>query len=59
LVEAGLVDEFAIFVAPKLMGADGIPNYAKRGGLISDIQNLKFHSVEQLGDDMLLRAVLT
>lgn len=56
LVEEGLVDEFVFFIAPKLMGADGIPNFAKRGGLISDIQNLKFHSVEQVGEDLLIKA---
>ncbi len=55
-VEEGLVDEFAFFIAPKLMGADGIPNYAKRGGLISDVKNLKFQSVEQLGEDVLIKA---
>ena len=58
LVEEGLVDEFAFFIAPKLMGADGIPNFAKRGGLMADIQNLRFKSVEQLGDDVLIKAKL-
>ena len=57
LVEGGLVDEFAFFVAPKLMGADGLPNFAKTGGLISDVENVKFKSVEQVGADVLLRAV--
>ncbi len=57
LVEGGLVDEFAFFVAPKLMGTDGLPNFGKTGGLISDVENVKFKSVEQLGADVLLRAV--
>ena len=35
LVEEGLVDEFAFFIAPKLMGADGLPNFGKTGGLIA------------------------
>jgi diaminohydroxyphosphoribosylaminopyrimidine deaminase/5-amino-6-(5-phosphoribosylamino)uracil reductase len=56
LVEAGLVDEFAFFIAPKLLGADGIPNYAQRGQSMSDLKNVQFISVEQLGDDVLLRA---
>ncbi len=56
LVEAGLVDEFAFFIAPKLMGADGLPNFGKTGGLISGVQNLEFQSMEQLGGDVLLRA---
>ena len=58
LVEAGLVDEFAFFIAPKLMGADGFPNFGKTGGLMADIQNLKFQSVEQVGDDILIKAKL-
>jgi diaminohydroxyphosphoribosylaminopyrimidine deaminase/5-amino-6-(5-phosphoribosylamino)uracil reductase len=56
LAEKGLVDEFAFFIAPKLMGADGLPSFAIMGGLISDVKNLEFKSVEQLGDDVLLRA---
>jgi len=58
LVEEGLVDEFAFFIAPKLMGADGLPNFGKTGGLMADVRNLKFQSVEQLGEDVLLRAVV-
>ena len=58
LVEEGLVDEFAFFIAPKLIGADGRPNFSKTGGLISDARNLKFQSLEQLGEDVLLRAVV-
>ena len=56
LIEEGLVDEFAFFIAPKLMGADGLPNYGKTGDLIADIQRLKFHSVEQIGEDILIKA---
>ncbi len=58
LVEAGLVDEFAFFIAPKLMGADGLPNFAKFHGLISDVENLTFHSVELVGKDVLIKAKL-
>jgi len=56
LVEQNLVDEFAFFIAPKLMGADGLPNFAKTGSLISDVVDLKFHSVEQVGNDILIKA---
>ena len=56
LVDAGLVDEFAFFIAPKLMGADGFPNFGKIGGLISDIEDLIFQSVEQVGEDILIKA---
>ncbi len=56
LIEEGLVDEFAFFIAPKLMGADGLPNFGRTGGLISEVENLKFLSVEQVGDDVLIKA---
>ncbi len=56
LVEEGLVDEFAFFIAPKLMGADGLPNFGKVGGLIGHITNLKFASVETVGEDVLIKA---
>ncbi|MDF7824006.1 bifunctional diaminohydroxyphosphoribosylaminopyrimidine deaminase/5-amino-6-(5-phosphoribosylamino)uracil reductase RibD [Pontiellaceae bacterium B12227] len=56
LVDAGLVDEFAFFFAPKLMGADGLPNFGKTGGLIADVKNLKFQSLEQVGNDILIKA---
>jgi diaminohydroxyphosphoribosylaminopyrimidine deaminase/5-amino-6-(5-phosphoribosylamino)uracil reductase len=56
LIDAGLVDEFVFFIAPKLMGADGLPNFGKTGGLIADITNLKFQSLEQVGNDILIKA---
>jgi diaminohydroxyphosphoribosylaminopyrimidine deaminase/5-amino-6-(5-phosphoribosylamino)uracil reductase len=58
LVEEGLVDEFAFFIAPKLLGADGIPNFAKTGGLMGNIEQLQIRSVEQVGGDVLLRAAV-
>ena len=56
LLDEELVDEFAFFIAPKLMGADGLPNFPGTGGLISDVRNLEFHSLKMLGKDVLLRA---
>lgn len=58
LVEEGLVDEFAFFIAPKLMGSDGLPNFSKSGGLMADMTNLKFQTIEQVGDDILIKAKL-
>jgi len=58
LVEEGLVDEFAFFIAPKLIGADGRPNFGKTGGLISEARTFKFQSMEQVGQDILIRAKL-
>ncbi len=56
LVEEGLVDEFAFFIAPKLLGADGFPSFGKTGGLMADIKNLTFQSMERVGDDILIKA---
>lgn len=56
LVEEGLVDEFAFFVAPKLLGADGRPNFGRLGGRIAEVCNLKFTAVEQIGEDVLIKA---
>lgn len=57
LIDQGLVDEFAFFVAPKLLGADGCPNYAATGRRMAEIEQLAFQSVELLGDDVLMCAV--
>ena len=56
LIDGGLVDEFAFFIAPKLMGADGLPNFGKTGGLIADLTQLKFQSLEQVGNDLYIKA---
>lgn len=56
LIEEGLVDELFMFIAPKLMGADGLPCFGKTGGLMADAANLKFHAIERVGDDILIKA---
>lgn len=58
LVQEGLVDEFAFFIAPRLMGADGLPNFGRMGGLIANVTNLRFTSLEQIGEDVLIKAKL-
>jgi diaminohydroxyphosphoribosylaminopyrimidine deaminase/5-amino-6-(5-phosphoribosylamino)uracil reductase len=56
LVDEGLVDEFAFFIAPKLMGADGLPNFTKWGADIADAVQLEFKTIEQVGEDLLVKA---
>jgi diaminohydroxyphosphoribosylaminopyrimidine deaminase/5-amino-6-(5-phosphoribosylamino)uracil reductase len=58
LVKEGLVDEFAFFIAPKLLGSDGLPNFNKSGGLMADMTNLTFQTIERVGDDILIKAKL-
>jgi diaminohydroxyphosphoribosylaminopyrimidine deaminase/5-amino-6-(5-phosphoribosylamino)uracil reductase len=56
VVAAGFADEYAIYLAPALLGGDrlaigdlGIPT-------VADIRRLRIDSVEQLGDDLLILA---
>lgn len=56
LVEEGLVDAFALFFAPKLMGPDGCPMIGGAGRLMPDLQRLKIKLVETLGQDILINA---
>ncbi len=56
LVEQGLVDEFAFFIAPKLLGADGLPCFGRTGARLADVVQLEFESMERVGDDLLVMA---
>ncbi len=55
-LEAGLVDRMAIFVAPKLAGADGVPLVAGRGpARMADALRLEEVQVERIGEDVLVQ----
>lgn len=56
LVDAGLVDEFVFFVAPKLMGSDGVPCFAATRSSMAGMRGLRIISVEQVGDDLMIIA---
>lgn len=57
-LEAGLVDRLAVLVAPKIVGADGIPLTAGKGpARMSDALRLEDVEVERLGDDLLVTGV--
>jgi diaminohydroxyphosphoribosylaminopyrimidine deaminase/5-amino-6-(5-phosphoribosylamino)uracil reductase len=54
-LEEGLVDRLAVFVAPKLAGADGVPFLAARGPAhMADAIRLDEVQVERVGDDVLV-----
>lgn len=57
LIRANLVDELALFVAPSLLGGDGIPMVGKQGWPLSMMPKLSFQSVEQCGNDLYIRAL--
>jgi diaminohydroxyphosphoribosylaminopyrimidine deaminase/5-amino-6-(5-phosphoribosylamino)uracil reductase len=57
-VAAGLVDRLAVFVAPKLVGADGVPLLAAPGpARMADALALERVTVERVGDDVLVTGV--
>jgi diaminohydroxyphosphoribosylaminopyrimidine deaminase/5-amino-6-(5-phosphoribosylamino)uracil reductase len=55
-VAAGLVDEYSIYLAPKLLGG---PKFALGDigvGTIADTKELQITSIENLGDDLMITA---
>ena len=56
LIEAGLVDEFSFFYAPKILGGDAKRGVAGAGRLMDSLHQLTILSSEQLGVDLLVTA---
>lgn len=56
LLEAGLVDEFLFFVAPKLLGSDGRPVFNMTGLRMDSLKALSILDVKQLDEDVMIRA---
>ena len=59
LVRAGLVDEFAVYLAPVLLGGDRLATDDLGIGTIADAARLAPRSIEQLGSDLLIMATPT
>ena len=57
LVRAGLVDEFALFIAPSLLGGDGVPMVGKKGWPLASMPLLHFQTLEKCGKDVFIRAL--
>jgi diaminohydroxyphosphoribosylaminopyrimidine deaminase / 5-amino-6-(5-phosphoribosylamino)uracil reductase len=56
LVAAGLVDEYAIYLAPALLGGDQLAIRDLGVASMPGIHRLEIRSVEQLGNDLLITA---
>ena len=56
LIAAGLVDEYAIYLAPALLGGDQLAVHDIGAASMPDIRRLSIRSVEQLGNDLLITA---
>jgi diaminohydroxyphosphoribosylaminopyrimidine deaminase/5-amino-6-(5-phosphoribosylamino)uracil reductase len=57
LIRAGLVDEFAIFMAPYFLGGSGFPMVGKKGWALPNMPRLSFQTLEKCGDDVFIRAL--
>ncbi len=57
LIRADLVDEFAIFMAPSLLGGAGVPMIGKKGWALANMPRLSFQTLEKCGEDVFIRAV--
>jgi len=52
-IQEGIFDKISLFVAPKLIGEDGIPSVGKLGVVdISEALKFKIGSIKRLGDDV-------
>jgi diaminohydroxyphosphoribosylaminopyrimidine deaminase / 5-amino-6-(5-phosphoribosylamino)uracil reductase len=56
LIAAGLVDEYAIYLAPALLGGDKLAIRDIGAASMPDIRRLDIRGVEQLGNDLLITA---
>ena len=57
LVKTNLIDEYLIFMAPKLLGGKAIPAFGGTGWKLGVEPRLLFTDIEKLGDDIFIRAV--
>ena len=57
LVRAGLVDEFALFIAPAMLGGDGVPMFGQKGWPLAKMPLLRFQTLEKCGKDVFIRAL--
>jgi diaminohydroxyphosphoribosylaminopyrimidine deaminase/5-amino-6-(5-phosphoribosylamino)uracil reductase len=57
LIRAGLVDEFAVFMAPSLLGGTGFPMVGKKGWPLAEMPRFRFQALEKCGEDVFIRAV--
>jgi diaminohydroxyphosphoribosylaminopyrimidine deaminase/5-amino-6-(5-phosphoribosylamino)uracil reductase len=57
LLESGLADELRLFLAPKLLGGDGVPGFGARRWTLDGAPELTITGSRMVGADMLVEAV--
>lgn len=58
LLDAGLVDEFVVYLAPKLLGADARPMAKLLRSVLADTPQFTFRDTTLVGDDLRIIAVV-
>ena len=53
----GYLDEFAIFMAPSLLGGTGLPMVGSKGWKLAKMPRLNFQMLEKCGDDLFIQAL--
>jgi diaminohydroxyphosphoribosylaminopyrimidine deaminase/5-amino-6-(5-phosphoribosylamino)uracil reductase len=56
LVREGLVDEYWLFYAPRLLGGKAVPGFGGAGWTLAGAPELTFESVTRSGQDLLVKA---
>ena len=56
LLRRRLVDECVFFLAPRLLGGDGVPAVGAAGWNLAEAPRLCFEHIARVGDDLLVRA---
>lgn len=59
LIRAKLVDEVILFIAPVVMGGDGVAAVGGPGWRLDRVPRMKIIETRQVGDDVMIRAVTT
>jgi len=53
-MEDSLIDEFIIYIAPKLMGGDSISAFSFNSQSMGDIKNFQITEMKQIDEDIKL-----
>ena len=59
LIRAKLVDEWILFIAPVVMGGDGVAAVGGVGWPLANVPRMRIIETRQVGDDVVIRAVTT
>jgi diaminohydroxyphosphoribosylaminopyrimidine deaminase/5-amino-6-(5-phosphoribosylamino)uracil reductase len=59
LIRAKLVDELILFIAPVVIGGDGVAAISGAGWPLANVPRMRIVETRQVGDDVMIRALTT